>query len=92
MSVFAALQIIAHLLTFGAVALWYHDPLARYKPLESILATLLAGPSLAAAIWVWLSGDRAGPFELLLIITLCGLVLRAGGNVALLLPPRRASV
>lgn len=84
----AWLQIAAHLLTFSAVALWYCDKHASYRPGVSLLATVLAGPSLGAALWVMMTGKHAGSLELILIATLAGLVLRAGGNVALLLPPR----
>lgn len=84
----AWLQISAHLLTFGAVALWYCDKHASYRPGVSLLATVLAGPSLGAALWVLMTGKHAESLELILITTLAGLVLRAGGNVALLLPPR----
>lgn len=85
-SVLLCLQVAAHLLTFGAVALWYSDPDARYRPGVSILATLIAGSSLAAAVFAVMAGRGAGVFETLLLVALCLLVLRARGNVARLLP------
>ena len=84
----AWLQIAAHLITFGAVAFWYCDKSASFRPLVSLLATAIAGLSLSNAIWVMVTGDTDGALAISLFVTFCGLVLRAGGNVALLLPPR----
>lgn len=84
--VLLCLQVVAHLLTFGAVALWYSDPTARYRPGVSILATLIAGSSLASAVFAVMAGRGAGAFETVLLVALCLLVLCARGNVARLLP------
>lgn len=80
------LQVAAHLLTFAAVAIWYTDPTARYRPGVSILATLIAGASLAGGVGALLSGGSAGVFATIMLVLFCGLVLRAGGNIAKLLP------
>lgn len=84
------LQVAAHLLTFAAVAIWYCDKQASYRLGASLLATVIAGPSLGAALSVLMTDRHAGTLEVLLILTFCSLVLRARGNVALLLPPRVA--
>lgn len=80
------LRVAAHVLTFVAVALWYRDPCARFRPGVSLLATVIAGSSLAAAVTLSLSKTPAGLFDTLLFVAFCALVLRAGGNVARLLP------
>lgn len=81
-------RIAAHLITFGAVAFWYSDPDARFRPMASGLATMIAGGSLAAAIQLVLRPVPVGLFDTLLFVTFCGLVLRAEGNVAKFLPRR----
>ena len=82
------LRVAAHLITFAAVAIWYRDPLATFRPGVSLLATVIAGSSLAAAVTLSLSRTPAGIFDTLLFVAFCALVLRAGGNVARLLPRR----
>lgn len=82
------LRVAAHLITFAAVALWYRDPDATFRPGVSILATVIAGSSLAAAVTLSLSKIPVGIFDTLLFVAFCALVLRAGGNVARLLPRR----
>jgi hypothetical protein len=82
------LRVAAHLITFAAVAFWYRDPLASFRPCVSMLATVIAGASLAAAVTLSLSITPAGIFDTLLFVAFCVLVLRAGGNVARLLPRR----
>jgi len=82
-------RIAAHLITFGAVAFWYSDPDARFRPMASGLATMIAGGSLAAAIHLVLRPAPVGLFDTLLFVTFCSLVLRAEGNVAKFLPPPR---
>ena len=80
------LQVAAHLLTFAAVAFFYSDPTARYRLGVSLLATLIAGSSLAAGVGALVVDTRAGISDTILFVAFCGLVLRAGGNVAKLLP------
>ena len=82
------LRVAAHLVTFAAVTFWYRDPLASFRPCVSMLATVIAGSSLAAAITIALSNTPPGIFDTLLFVAFCALVLRAGGNVARLLPRR----
>ena len=81
-------RVAAHLITFAAIAIWYRDPCARFRPFVSMLATAIAGSSLAAAVTISLSRAPAGLFGTLLFVAFCALVLRAGGNVARLLPRR----
>ena len=82
------LQIAAHLLTFGAVALWYRDKEASYRAGVSLLATGIAGVSLGAGLTVIIDGQCSGLFPVLIVVIFCGIVMRAGGNVAKLLPRR----
>jgi hypothetical protein len=82
------LRVAVHLITFAAVAIWYRDPLAKFRPGASLLATVIAGASLAAAVTLSLSKTPVGIFDTLLFVAFCALVLRAGGNVARLLPRR----
>lgn len=82
------LQITAHLLTFSSVALWYQDREASYRVGVSLLATGIAGASLGAGLKAMIDGQGSGLFPVLIIVIFCGIVLRAGGNVAKLLPTR----
>jgi len=82
------LRVAAHLVTFAALTFWYRDPCARYRPGVSILATAIAASSLAAAVTVSIFKTPVGIFDTLLFVAFCALVLRAGGNVARLLPRR----
>lgn len=82
------LQITAHLLTFSSVALWYQDKEASYRAGVSLLATGIAGVSLGAGLKVIIDDQGSGIFPVLIIVIFCGIVLRAGGNVAKLLPAR----
>lgn len=83
------LRLLAHVLTFLAVGLWYRDPTARYRAGVSILAYVIAASSLALAIQQAIyPPNGARIFETVLIAAFALLVLRAGGNIALLLPRR----
>ena len=82
------LRVAAHLITFFAIAIWYRDPDAAFRPGVSILATAIAASSLAAAVTLSVYKYPVGIFDTLLFVAFCALVLRAGGNVARLLPRR----
>lgn len=84
------LRVIAHLLTFGALAFWYKDPEAKFRPCVSFTATIVAGSSFASAFLLFSSPPRIVTatfiFETLLIVSFAGLVVMARGNMARLFP------
>lgn len=68
----------------------YKDPKARYRPIVSITATLLAGLSAAAACYVLLLWPTSHQYVVTLIAAMVLVALvRARGNVAHMLRPRR---
>lgn len=85
-----ALRVIAHLVTFGALAFWYKDPKARFRPGVSFTATIVAGSSFASALLLVTSPPRILTatflFETMLIGSFAGLVVLARGNMARLFP------
>lgn len=84
-----AVRIVAHLVTMVYVVKWY-DPEATHRPGVSWLAVAIAGGSFSAATLALLTEQAALPqFPLcVLAVSLSVLVVRAGGNVAKLLPRR----
>lgn len=88
-TVTGALRIMAHMLTFLFVGVVYRDPQAHYRPGVSALAFVIAASSLALAMQqIIYPSPSPRLFETALFVSLAFLVIRAGGNVALLLPRR----
>lgn len=85
-----ALRVLAHLVTFGALAFWYKDPDAKFRPGVSFTATIVAGSSFASAFLLMTAPPRTITatfiFETLLIASFAGLVVMARGNMARLFP------
>ncbi|ATW62256.1 hypothetical protein Psp6_00003 [Pseudomonas phage Psp6] len=90
---------VMNLCTFIIIARYY-DPAARYRPLVSIVATLIAAFSFSLAIWSvyalalpsCLCVTTSNRIQEMLLVgmfaILLGLVVRCKGNVAKMLPLR----
>lgn len=86
------IRVIAHLVTFVALAFWYKDPDAQWRPGVSITATVVAGSSFASAFLLWYSSPpiltASMLFETVLVVAFTVLIVMARGNMARLFPRR----
>ena len=85
----SGVRVLAHLVTFFMIAIYYKPPEgSRFRLGVSLLASILAGSTLALALLTIFVARQFGYqiFDTTLAVALAVLAVRAGGDVARLLP------
>lgn len=88
--VWLLLQVLMHIAITARIMFWNYDG-GRYRPGVSLLASVMAGSSAAAAgniilRWHFIAEQTVQPFMTIFVAVILALLLKSKGNVAYLMP------